>query len=219
MIVFSQTGGELKIAPRFGILDLTCNQDGATFQLTGKDGSLLETGEFPSRMADLPQGAYQLRAWHHNHQWNKSTPVVAGMTNTYRIEFQYGSAVLNTTPSGATVTTPDGRDAGVTPLTLTELQPGVWKFNLQLNNYEPDTVSLEISANQTNAFHTNLVSQSYTSSMRAARQSMNARAYDDASTFLADALRAQPNDAAATALLMQADSLGSIARATALAPR
>jgi tetratricopeptide (TPR) repeat protein len=216
VMVFSQTGSEWKIAPRFGVLDLTCNQDGATFQLTGTDGKPVETGEFPSRIPDLPQGSYQLRAWHHNHQWNKSTPVVAGMTNTYRIEFQYGSAALSTIPAGATVTTPDGRDAGVTPLTLTELQPGVWKFNLRLNNYEPATVSLEISANQTNTLHTNLVSQSYSSSMRAARQSMNAKAYDDASRFLTDALRAQPNDAAATALLMQADSLGSIARATAL---
>ena len=138
------------------------------------------------------------------------------MTNTYHIEFQYGTAVLESTPSGATVTASDGRDAGVTPLTLTELQPGVWNFNLRLYNYEPATVSLEISANQTNTFHTNLVSQSYTISMRAARQSMNARAYDDASRFLGDALRAQPGDAAATALLMQADSLGSIARADAL---
>jgi hypothetical protein len=216
VIVFSQTGSEWKIAPRFGVLDLTCNQDGATFQLTGTDGTLVETGEFPSQISDLPQGSYQLKAWHHNHQWNKSAPVVAGMTNTCRIEFQYGSAVLNTTPSGATVTTADGRDAGVTPLTLTELQPGVWKFNLRLDNYEPATASLEISANQTNTLHTNLVSQSYTSSMRAARQSINARAYDDASRFLNDALRAQPNDAAATALLKQTDSLGSIVRATTL---
>jgi hypothetical protein len=105
---------------------------------------------------------------------------------------------------------------GTTPLTLNELQPGTMKLNLQLNNYESCSVSLEITANQTRSIHTNLTSQSYTSSMRAARQSMNARAYDDASRYLADALRAQPNDAAATALLKQADSLGSIARATEL---
>jgi hypothetical protein len=214
--VFADIATPVRIAPNFGVLDLTCNQNGVTFQLNVLNGRLVQTGELPALIKDLPQETYEVVAWHHNHQWTKKTVVVAGMTNTCRIEFQYGSAVLESRPSGATVTASDGRELGTTPLTLNELQPGTVKLNLQLNNYESCSISLEIAANQTRSIHTNLTSQSYTSYMRAARQSMNARAYDDASRYLADALRAQPNDAAATALLKQADSLGSIARATEL---
>jgi hypothetical protein len=214
--VFVDIATPVRIAPNFGVLDLTGNQNGVTFQLNVLNGPLVQTGELPALIQDLPQETYEVVAWHHNHQWTKKTVVVAGMTNTCPIEFQYGTAVLESTPSGATVTASDGRELGTTPLSLNELQPGTMKLNLQLNNYESCSVSLEIAANQTRSIHTNLTSQSYTSSMRDARQSMNARAYDDASRYLADALRAQPNDAAATALLKQADSLGSIARATEL---
>ena len=213
--VFENAGGDLKIAPRFGILELTASQRDASFQLNLPSGPLVQTGDFPVLIRDLPQETYQLVTWHHNHQWIQKAIVVADMTNSYRFDPQYGTAVLETTPSGATVTS-DGNVLGTTPLTLSENQPGTFKFNLQLNNYESASASLEITANQTNSFRTNLISQSYTSSMRAARQAINTGAYDDASRFLADALRAQPNDAPAIALLKQAESLGSIGRASAL---
>ena len=54
------------------------------------------------------------------------------------------------------------------------------------------------------------------SSMRAAHQSISAKAYDDAARYSADALRAQPNDPAAIELLNQANSQVNIARAAEL---
>jgi len=213
--VFANTGGDLKIEPRFGVLGLTCSQKEASFQLNRPNGTLVQTGDFPAQIPELPAGSYQLVTWHHNHKWIKDATVVANTTNSYRIDPQYGTVALETTPAGATVISEDGRELGTTPLTVNELQPGKMKFNLRLNNYEPCSVALEVTANQTQSFHTNLTSQSYTSSMRAARQSMNAREYDDAVKFLTEALRAQPDDAAASALLKQAESLGSIGRASA----
>jgi tetratricopeptide (TPR) repeat protein len=214
--VFANTGGDLKIEPRFGVLDLTCSQKDASFQLNRLNGTLVQTGDFPAQIPELPAGTYQLVTWHHNHKWIENATVVASTTNSYRVDPQYGAVALETAPAGAVVVTEDGRELGTTPLTVNELQSGKVKFNLRLNNYEPCSVALEVTANQTQSFHTNLTSQSYTSSMRAARQSMNAREYDDAVKFLTEALRAQPDDAAASALLKQAENLGSIGRASAL---
>jgi tetratricopeptide (TPR) repeat protein len=214
--VFANTSNPLKIAPRFGSLQLTCDQSGANYQLLRLNDELVEIGDLPASVFDLPEGTYKLVAWHHNHEWAERLFVNAGKTNTLPVEFQYGTAVLESTPSGAEIFTTDGRDRGVTPLTLTELQPGTWKFNIQLYNYEPATVTLAIAGNQTNAFHINLVSQSYTGAMRAARQFMNDGKYDQAAESLADALRVQPGDPAATALQKEAAGFGSIARAETL---
>ena len=206
----------VRIAPKFGSLQLDCNQTGAAYQLLGQNDELVQIGDLPAVVADLPEGTYKLVSWHHNHEWTKQAFVQAGKTNTLSVEFQYGSAVLETTPPGAAVSTSDGFARGVTPITLSELQPGLWKFNLQLYNYEPATVTLAIAGNQTNTFHTNLVSQSYTGAMRAARQFMNDGKYDEAAQSLADASRAQPDDAAATALQKEAVGLSCIARAETL---
>jgi hypothetical protein len=214
--VFTNIVGQVEFTPKFGVLELTCSQSEASFQVNTLNGAPIQTGDFPALIRNLPDKTYEIVTWHHNHKWIQKSRVVAGMTNSFRIDPQYGTLVLETMPPGASVTADGGRDLGTTPLTLNELQPGTMKFNLRLNNYESCSASLEIAANQTKSFHTNLTSQSYTSSMRAARQAMNNRNYDDASRFLSDALRAQPGDAAATALLKQAESLGSIGRAAAL---
>jgi tetratricopeptide (TPR) repeat protein len=214
--VFTNTGGQVEFTPKFGVLELTCSQKEASYQVNTLEGVPIQTGDFPGVVRDLPEKRYEIITWHHNHKWVQKPLVAAGVTNRIQIDPQYGTAVLETTPPGATVTGDDGTELGTTPLTLNELQSGTMKFNLRLNNYESCSVALEIAANQTQSFHTNLTSQSYTSSMRAARQSMNAHAYDDATRYLTDALRAQPNDAAANALLKQAQSLGSIGRAAEL---
>lgn len=203
----------LNIAPRFGLLNLTCNQNGATYELSALNGNLVQTGELPASIAELPEGRYNLVSWHHNHKWTEPLAVRAGITNDVPVGFQYGTAILETTPPGATVVDGNGTQLGVTPLTITELQPGTWQFNLQLYNYEPAGVALSIAVNQTNAFRTNLISESYASAMRAARQFMNDGKYDDATQSLIEALREQPGDQAATALQKQAVGLGCIDRA------
>jgi tetratricopeptide (TPR) repeat protein len=214
--VFANIPAALKIAPRFGSLQLTCDQEGATYQLLRLNDEPVQTGDLPASLSQLPEGTYKLIAWHHNHEWTERLTVNAEKTNNLPIEFKYGMAVLESSPPGAVVTTADGRERGRTPLILNELQPGVWKFSLQLYNYEPAAVSLEISGNRTNSFHTNLISQSYTGAMRAARQFLNAGKYDEAADSLADALRVQPNDPAAMTLQNEAIGLGSIVRAETL---
>lgn len=206
----------LKIEPRFGVLQLTCNQTGATYQLSDTSGHFLQSGDLPAAISELPEGRYQIISWHHNHEWKEEAFVRAGNANTVLVEFQYGTALLETTPSGATVFDSSGLQRGVTPLTISELQSGTWKFNLQLYNYEPVAVALSIVANETNTFRTNLVSQSYATAMRAAWQYMNDGKYDEADQQLTNALRVQPDDAAATAMQKEAVAFGRIAHAEAL---
>jgi hypothetical protein len=109
----------------------------------------------------------------------------------------------------------NGLERGVTPLTLSELQPGTWRFKLQLYNYEPATLTLSVAPNQTSTLHTNLISQSYTGTMRSVRAFMNERKYDEAAAAADGALIIQPNDVAAMTLRNQAIGLGSITRAEA----
>ncbi len=214
--VLANTDNRLQIAPRFGALQLTCNQSNATFQLLRTENELVSTGDFPSTITELPEGPYQLVALHHKHRWIERPQVKPGITNPVAIEFQYATARVQSTPAGASVTSLDGREWGVTPLTLPELQPGHWDFNLRLFNYEPATISLELVANETNTVYTNLISESYTSTVRAARQFLDAGDYNRAVESLNDALRVQPNDPTATAMRAQALGRASIGSAEAL---
>jgi tetratricopeptide (TPR) repeat protein len=143
------------------------------------------------------------------------TAVKGGTTNAFKVEIKYGTAILETVPAGAAVNS-NGRYLGVTPLTLTELQPGTWNFDLRLDNYEPVAATLEVAAFETASFRSNLISQSYVGSMRSAREYMAAGNYNRAVEALDDALRAQINDPAATALQQQAVGLRGIQRAAAL---
>ena len=206
----------LPFTPSLGSLQLSCNQSDATYQLVGSNDEILESGEFPATLVELPANAYKLVAIHHNHRRNEWARVNNGTTNPIAVEFKYGAAVLETQPPGASVTGSDGHYWGVTPLQLAELQPGTEYFTLQLNNYEAVQLALKITADQTNMVSTNLTSKSYTGAMRSARQAMSAANYDRAVESLNDALRSQPNDLEASSLLCEANGQWSIQRAEAL---
>jgi tetratricopeptide (TPR) repeat protein len=139
------------------------------------------------------------------------------VTNNHPVEFLYGAAVLETDPSGADVQDGGGHYWGATPLSLPELLPGTLQLTLHRGGYEPVPVLLEITANQTATFHTNLISTSYTGAMKSARQYMAAADYDGALQAVGDALIAKPDDAEALSLQREATGLGKIQHAKALA--
>ena len=84
----------LIIAPRFGVLELSCNQSGATYQLSDATGNFVQSGDLPASISDLPEGTYDLVSWHHAHEWKDQTYVKAGNTNMVPVSFQYGMAIL-----------------------------------------------------------------------------------------------------------------------------
>jgi tetratricopeptide (TPR) repeat protein len=214
--VFSGTTAALRIAPRLGAVQLSCNQSDATFQLLTLDGGQEEAGGFPDLITELPEGNYNLISQHHGHQHEQSLAIKAGTTNDNPVEFLYGAAMLQTEPPEALVQDGNGRDWGVTPLNLPELVPGTLQYTLHRAGYEPVAVSLEISANQTNIYQTNLVSTGYTGGMKSAREYMASSDYDKALQAAGDALIAKPDDADATILQHEAAGRGYIQRAKAL---
>jgi hypothetical protein len=205
----------LRIAPRFGVAQLGCNQPDASYQLLDGNGQSVSEGTLPATVAELPAGNYRAIATHHSNQRTESVVVNADATNTVDMDFLYGKAVFETVPNGAAVTS-DGRYWGATPLTLPELEAGSWTFSVQHEGYEPATVTLTIAVAQTTTFQTNLTSVSYTERMRTAQQYMSSQDYDRALKAVDDALVAKPGDADALSLQRNATGLGSLERARAL---
>ena len=167
--------------------------------------------------AELPEGNYKLISQHHGHQRAQTLAVKAGVTNDNPVEFSYGAIKLETTPSGATVQDARGREWGVTPLNLTELLPGSPQLTIHLGGYEPVTLTLTITANQTSTFRTNLISVGYTAGMKSAREFMASADYERALQAVGDALFAKPDDADGMALQREATGLGKIQHAKMLA--
>jgi hypothetical protein len=176
------------IAPHFGGLKLGCNQMDATYQLQSADRQLISDGILPATVMGLPAGNYKLIATHHNHQRTDTLAVKADTTSDAQFDFQYGAAVFETSPAGATVATDDGRSWGITPLKLNELLPGKWSFNLQRNGYQSMPLVLVVVANETNFVSTNLVSENYLHALNAARQFLAVADYDRALKAANDAL-------------------------------
>ena len=208
-----------RISPQLGAVQLSCNQSDATFQLLTLDDRQEEAGSFPALIVELPAGNYKLISQHHGHQHEQMLAVKAGMTNANPVEFLYGAANLETEPTGALVQDADGREWGYTPLRLPELLPGTLQVTLHRNGYEPVPVSLEITANQTATFQTNLISVNYTGGMKSAREFMAASDYNRALQAVGDALIARPDDAEAITLQREATGLGKIQHAKEFAQR
>ena len=206
-----------RIAPRLGAVQLSCNQSDATFQLLTLNDRQLETGGFPALITELPEGSYKLASQHHGHEHNQTVAITVGTTNDHPVEFLYGAAVLETEPAGADVRDASGRYQGATPLNVRELLPGTLQLTLHRGGYEPVPVLLEITANQTVTFRTNLVSTGYTGAMKTARQYMDAADYSRTLQAVGDALVAKPGDTEAIALQREATGLGQLQQAKALA--
>jgi hypothetical protein len=145
--------------------------------------------------------------------------VETGGTRNIEVKFVYGTAVLETEPSGATVESNDGRSLGLTPLRLTELRPGRLDFVLRRDGYETASVTLEITGEKMVSFHTNLVNSSYVRDMSNARQYLQMSDYDRALDAAGAALRIKAGDPEATVIQRQATVQKSLRQAEVLRKR
>lgn len=201
------------ITPRLGAAQITCNETDAVGQFMQADGQPIEAATFPYSICELPEGTYKVTAQHHNDVLSQSVNITANTTNHLALEFLYGEAELETDPAGATVQTDDGRYLGETPLKLVELKPGDWTFTLQRDGYETASATLTITADQSTAFQTNLISVNYAVSMIAARQALAAEDYSSALKAVGEAINAKPGDADALTLQRNAVGLSSLKEA------
>lgn len=208
--------GTCAFAPRFGTVQLTCNHSGASFQMLTTQEQLFEAGDFPATLPEVPEGSYKLNAWHHGNHQEQTLTVSAGNTTSIDVQFNYGAALLETEPPGATVYGAGGQKLGITPLQVSELSAGQWRFQIALNGYEGVTAALDVSAQATNTFRTNLVNLNFVRSLNLARQFLAESDYASAERAATDALQAKSGDADATAVYNEATGKRHLRQAEAL---
>ena len=214
--VFSGQTTPFNIAPHFGGLQLGCNQSDATFRLQASDGQIVAEGVLPATISGLPAGDYQLNAAHHGRERTKMLTVKASTTNDAQMDFQYGMAMIQTSPAGVRVMSDNGQNYGETPLTLLEMQPGNFSFTLQRAGYQSVALSFTVRVNETNFISTNLVSETYLHAVNETRQYMAAADYDHALQSAANALAAKADDAEALSLQREVTGRGILQQAKKL---
>jgi len=207
-----------KFAPQLGALRVESSHEDVTYLLLNSNSKVIEVGALPVSLNELPEGNYQLRATRKSEQRELPLTIKSGVTNKVKVEFLYGAVVLETDPSGASVTS-EGHDYGLTPLTLPELKPGEREFTVRLSDYEPVTTALTVVANQTNSFHTNLVSRFFSEAMTRAQRYYEAKDYEAAAEAATEALTHKPEDEFGERLQRTATGLGHLVRAEALGKR
>lgn len=208
-----------KIAPRLGTLTVGASHADISYELRKSDRTLMESGTLPVTIAGLSESSgYQLLSERKTDQQSQIVAVNGGTTNTVKVEFVYGTAIIESEPAGATVLR-NGREIGTTPLTLPEVNLGSFEFTLHLAEFETVSGTLTIAANETNSFHTNLISRYFTLAMASARQYYANADYDRALKAATEALKHKAGDAEATGLQREAKTMGHLVRAEALALR
>ena len=208
LTVFKNLTATCVFSPHFGALNLACNLEGAKYQLFSVDGQTTDGGNLPRTVTGLSPGNYHVTVVYHHRQIQKTVAVTENVTNEITFEFLLGAVRIESTPVGATVSSADGKALGQTPLDLGDLPPQTAKFQVSLSGYEPASVVLEIIANQTNTFQTNLINSRYVAAMRNARQYLDAGNFEEVIRASGEALSARPEDV--EALAMQTSARGHL---------
>ncbi len=202
-------------APKLATLRIEASHADVVYQLLTDKERWMDAGNLPTTIYELPEGNYRFIYTRKADRREMPLTVKASVTNTTRVEFLYGAAVLESDPPSAAVYV-GGSELGVTPLTLPELPPGNFEFTVRLNDYEDITSSLSVTANQTNNFHTNLVSRFYTRAMERASQFYADKNFDRAAEAATEALTYKADDAKAKRMQRDATGHAHLARAESL---
>jgi hypothetical protein len=104
-------------------------------------------------------------------------------------------------PDDATIFSGD-TELGKTPITVSELKPGPYRFRLEKPGYTPTEISVEVIGTNSVTVTTNLLSVQYTEAITNARREGSGLSpdYRQALANVELALKAKPNDADALAL-------------------
>ena len=201
--VYDNQSVPCNFAPQLGAVHLTCNKDGATYLLQSTDQTF--TGNLPITLTDLPVEDYKLKVFYHRRRMEKSVAIEAGVTNEMPAQFVLGAIRIESSPTGASVTATNGSYLGQTPLELFDVPPQTAQLNLSLSGYEAVPVTVEVIADQTNSYRTNLVNIRYVSAMQDARTAFSAGNYARVSQITTEVLNTIPDDAGAQALQTEAN--------------
>lgn len=146
--------GVIRLRRQVGSVEVTSDPSGLDYELKPAGAlfvnpSDVRKGQTPATLNDLPVGSYQLTVARPNWPTYTSTlNVERGGTAKAHGTFVGGTVVINSTPAGAAVMR-DQVQIGVTPLTLSDLQPGDVSYTLTQRGLEPATVSGRVEAGKT----------------------------------------------------------------------
>jgi len=156
--------GVIRLAHQTGSLDLTSEPEGSHYSVRSASNMLLLntsglSGTTPGTISGLPTGDYIVTFSRDGFQAHNETVTVShGAPAEASWKFVNGDVLVTSTPSGATVTTSDGRVLGVTPVTINDVRPGDVSYTLTLDGYDPTPVSGKIEGGKTNTLDVALLS-------------------------------------------------------------
>jgi TonB family protein len=153
--------GVVKLVRQTGSLEITTDPAGSTFEVRPAGprvslGAEVKTGKTPATVQDLPTGDYAVTV--RREGWPDHTENVTiehGRTAHAVSKYVGGGVTITSAPVGARVTR-NGEALGVTPLTLTDQQPGDVSYALDLQGFISTTVDGKIEAEKTLTLNANL---------------------------------------------------------------
>lgn len=199
----------LRFGPPVGGLRIASEPAPAEFSLAhvGVAGLNL-TGKTPASYSDLPSGNYRLRI--SRGEYTKEQLIAVGLdtTNDVSVRFEYGSALIDTDPSGATVSN-GTTEIGRTPHRFEQMRPGTHRVRLEKEGHQPIWLDFDIADSQETVIRTNLLNIAYAAAMREATSAKARRIDRDLTNAVARALQAKPGDEVALALLREIEAARS----------
>ena len=136
---------ELQMNP--ASISITSNPPGAMIYMDGK-----EAGTTPKVITDLTIEKHLLEVKMDGYEvWNKSidTEPGIGLTLTADLQMKAGSVSINSEPPDAMIFI-DGKKAGITPETLTDIKPGNHSVEVRMEGYETWSESVKVSGDKEN---------------------------------------------------------------------
>lgn len=208
-------GGEIEFRPSVGWL--SANTSHLPAELRIEDRNFGRTIDQPLPLAPLlvRSGDYVVSATRNGYTRSMPISVGTGQTNTILVEFPYGELRIASEPTGAEIRI-NGVSVGRSPLTNSEIAPGLYAIEVLKEGYETALLSVTVGEREVKPVSMNLVNVRYSSSMRAAAQALNTRPIDyvAAQSALGEALVAQPGDERALRLTEEVERQRSQAAAS-----
>jgi tetratricopeptide (TPR) repeat protein len=216
-VVSANSTSMVRIAPPFGAIHLASSHSDTKYRLRGGNDNVNVDGKLPAAVDGLPAGKYELTTERVGEQKTQAVSVVADKTNEVLVTFSYGMLMLETEPEGAIVFDANNQRLGMTPMQLSEVHEGAWRFRFDREGYEPVSADVWIYPNTTNSLQTNLVTLQYAAAIRMARDYVSAGRFEEAIKSADEALGYIGNDTAAMSLKREATGRGHMEQAKILA--
>ena len=121
----------------FGTVTLTAQPPDADYEFVGNNDRRWR-GSLPATINDVPSGVYFWKVTRKGWTQRKEILVKRGEHLQKQAVFEYGTLALDSQPTGLEVST-NGSPAGRTPLTLTEVPPGVYRISASDGDYKSAT--------------------------------------------------------------------------------